>query len=85
MSGEEDRAYLVDTGYAAGGVVVRLGVVIEAAPIFKWMTGKAWETVKAWPKIQSVTETKAPDPADVHGTDEFRAALEADGQMRLGE
>lgn len=82
---DADRSYLVDTGYAAGGVTVRRGVVIEAAPVFRWMVGKPWEEVRLWKNIRHpIQETKAADPADVPGTDAWRERLEAEsGQLRL--
>lgn len=36
----KDKWLLIDTGYACGGVVVREGKVVDAAPIFrKWAVG----------------------------------------------
>ena len=35
------RLLQVDTGYACFGVVVRNGIVVEAAPIAKWAVGKS--------------------------------------------
>lgn len=85
MSENETRTYLVDTGYAAGGVTVNpAGVVVEAAPIFKWMLGKPWESVKVWPKIQSIQETasRVEDEPEI-GSPEYIAAREAEGQRRM--
>ena len=83
---DETRTYLVDTGYAAGGVTVNpAGVVVEAAPIFKWMLGKPWESVKVWPKIQSIQETASRDEEPDIGSPEYIAAREAEGQLRLVE
>jgi len=53
----------VDTGYACAGVVVNGDdIVVDAAPIFRWMKGKAWSSVKHWRKIRSVT--RVPERAD---------------------
>jgi hypothetical protein len=53
MHDATEHLYTVDTGYANAGVVVRGGVIIEAAPIFHWMIGKRWAEVVTWPKIVS--------------------------------
>ena len=38
----------VTTAYACGGIIVELGVVVETAPIFRWMFGKTLEEVRRW-------------------------------------
>lgn len=46
------KLYQIDVGYACGGVVVDSttspAIVVEAAPIFKWMVGKTWVKAKEW-------------------------------------
>ena len=32
--------YWLNTTYACGGIICEEGLVIEAAPIYRWMTGK---------------------------------------------
>jgi len=49
-----EHLYLVDTGFACGGVVVRDNIVVEAAPIFKWMLGKNWSEASTWKRIKSI-------------------------------
>jgi len=38
----------IDIPYACFGITVKHGVVIEAAPIGKWMIGKPWKDIKVW-------------------------------------
>ena len=39
--------FLVDVGYACGGVVVRSGRVVDCAPIFRrWMMGEQWSEIE---------------------------------------
>lgn len=52
------RIYQVDTGEARGGVVVRDGVVTEAAPVHRWMVGKRWCDVGQWRRIKTVVEIR---------------------------
>lgn len=81
---DETRTYLLDTGYAAGGVTVRGGKVVEAAPIFRWALGKSWDELRKWPKIQRIQETAAPeDDANQPGTKAYQERVEAEGQLRL--
>ena len=47
-----DRLYTIDTGYANAGVVVHNDLIVEAAPIFKWMVGKKWSNVINWHRIK---------------------------------
>ena len=49
-----ETLYVIDTGYAYGGVVVRDGTVIDAPPIFRWMIGKSWSYVSKWKKIKTI-------------------------------
>jgi len=39
---------LVDLPYACYGITVSNGIVIDAAPIAKWMLGKNWNDIKYW-------------------------------------
>jgi len=44
-----NRLFWVDCGYACGGISVsHSGVVVEAAPIFKWMLGKSLRKIENW-------------------------------------
>lgn len=52
------KLYQVDTGYACAGVVVENDIVMETAPIFKWMIGKDWSSVSKWKKIVKIEEVK---------------------------
>lgn len=40
--------YQVDIGYACFGVEVKHKIVIDAAPIGRWMIGKTWKDVRLW-------------------------------------
>ena len=40
--------YQIDLSYACAGIILSHGVVVEAAPIFKWMVGKCESTVREW-------------------------------------
>lgn len=45
--------YQIDTGYACAGIETNDdGIVIFAAPIFKWMIGKNIDNVLEWKKIK---------------------------------
>lgn len=48
--------YQIDTGYACAGIVTENKIVIEAAPIFKWMISKHTSEIEQWNKIKSVTK-----------------------------
>jgi len=45
---DKDGLYSVDLPYACYGIVIENGVVIEAANIAGWMTGKRAEDVERW-------------------------------------
>ena len=47
--GNTITGYLVDTGYACAGILVGddTDVVLDAAPIFRWMIGKKLEDIKS--------------------------------------
>ena len=52
-----DRLYLVETSFAAAGVVVgETGFVRETAPIYRWMKGKKWSKAKSWSRITRIRE-----------------------------
>lgn len=54
MSNKE-YLFQITTSYACAGIVCNAdGVVIEAAPIFRWMVGKHFRTVERWKKITSI-------------------------------
>lgn len=48
--------YTIDTGFANAGVIVKDGIIIESAPIFKKFMGQPidnllrWKAVKSWHK-----------------------------------
>lgn len=42
--------YWIDIGYATFGVQSENGVVINSAPIAKWMIGKSLQEIKLWLK-----------------------------------
>lgn len=44
----EGELYQVDTGYYCAGIVVRDGVVVEAAPVLRWALGKSLDVVSRW-------------------------------------
>ena len=50
--------YQIDLGYACAGVVVRAGLVIEAAPIFRWAIGKSWVYFESWVRGMGGTVTR---------------------------
>jgi hypothetical protein len=53
---DTSQLWIVDTGYAYGGIVVRSrdGIVIEAANIYGWMTGKPLAEVQRWRRIVEI-------------------------------
>lgn len=61
----------VETKYACAGVLVRDGIVVEAAPIYRWMSGKSWAEVLGWRRIVDVQLVvgcdKTPHPAKPPG------------------
>jgi len=49
------RLYQIDTGYACAGVIVNAdNIVIQTAPIFRWMIGKPTSQIKKWKKIKAI-------------------------------
>jgi hypothetical protein len=40
--------YQIDVGYACFGVLLRDNVVVDVAPIGKWMIGKSFVQVEKW-------------------------------------
>lgn len=46
-AGPIDGVYLLDSGYACGGVTVRGGRIVEAAPIFRKLIGQDFEAVRS--------------------------------------
>ena len=40
--------YQIDVGYACFGVYFRDNVVVEVAPISRWMIGKSFVTIEKW-------------------------------------
>jgi hypothetical protein len=45
----DKNVFLIDVGYACGGIVIDdLEIVIDTAPIFKWMLGKHFSEIKKW-------------------------------------
>lgn len=36
------------SSYFTAGIVVTDNIVVEAAPIVKWMIGKTWDTCRDW-------------------------------------
>ena len=40
--------YWISLSYATYGVIVRDGIVVEAAPIAHWMIGKHWSYCSRW-------------------------------------
>jgi len=56
--GDTIDGYLVDTGYACAAILVGdNGIVLDAAPIFKWMIGKRLEDIRKWKKIRGISES----------------------------
>ena len=50
-----EELYYIDTGYAYAGIILNEeGVVIESAPIFKWMIGKHLLEICNWKKIKEI-------------------------------
>lgn len=43
---QERKLYQIDAGYGCGGAVAIDDIIIEAAPIFKWMVGKSIHFIK---------------------------------------
>ena len=54
--GDTITGYLIDTGYACAGILVGddNDIVLDAAPIFKWMIGKKLEDIRKWKKIKNI-------------------------------
>ena len=53
--GDTIDGYLVDTGYACAVILVGDNdIILDTAPIFKWMIGKKLEDVKKYKKIKSI-------------------------------
>jgi hypothetical protein len=48
MKATASDLYQVDVGYFCAGVVVRMGVVVEAAPILRWAVGKSLADLETW-------------------------------------
>ena len=45
----------IDTGYACAGIFVSSNeIVLDTAPVFKWMIGKKLEDIKKWKKIKGI-------------------------------
>lgn len=59
-----EYVFQIDTGYACAAIVVEGSVVVEAAPIFRWMVGKQLAEVEQWPRILSCILCTAPDGND---------------------
>lgn len=46
----DETLYRVTLSYACFGVIGKGGIVIEAAPIARWMEGKSIEAARSWVK-----------------------------------
>lgn len=47
--------FLVETKYSCAGIIIdRDGIVIETAPIYKWMVGKPFSRIKKWERITNI-------------------------------
>ena len=55
MNDNEISWFLVDVGYACAGIVVKNNIVVEAAPIYKWMVDKDVNNIRKWKKIKRIT------------------------------
>lgn len=47
--------YTIDLPYACAGIIVKNDFVVETAPIFNWMRGKALTEVTRWVKRKKGT------------------------------
>jgi hypothetical protein len=50
--------YRIDVSYATFGIIVSNGVVINTAPIGKWMVGKSLSKIQQWVKQKQGTIDK---------------------------
>jgi hypothetical protein len=48
MNRKEGDLYRVVLPYFVAGVIVRMGVVVEAAPILRWAVGKSLADLETW-------------------------------------
>jgi len=51
-----EKLYRIITNYGAcaGVIVGEDNIVIDTAPIFRWMIGKKFENIKRWKKIKEI-------------------------------
>jgi len=55
--GDTINGYVIDTGYACAVILVGdNGIVLDAAPVFRWMIGKELEDIKKMKKIKSINK-----------------------------
>lgn len=43
-----ERMFWIDVGYACFGIISRDGIIVDAAPIARWMVSKRLTEVKPW-------------------------------------
>ena len=46
-----EHLYQLSAYDATAGVIVRDGIVVEAAPFFAWMEQMEWEQARQWPNL----------------------------------
>ena len=49
-----EQLYQLEAYDACAGIVVRDGVVVEAAPFFIWMVGKTFQEASQWHSITKI-------------------------------
>ena len=53
--------YWINVGYACGGIKVENDIVVETAPIYRWMKRNNWSDVKKWRKIKEIRVLRKED------------------------